>query len=221
MLRPMVEPEKPVPPQAAADQEPASDAAASDGAEEKKGGAWYEKETPNMTAKVDVGDLKEQFADGATQIVRGIKDIEMPSLVGTTGEWAGKVFSLTGEAVTIGRVGANIVFDEPSVSTKHAQIVKQREGWKIVDLMSTSGTYVNGKKTQASFLTSGDALRFGRVELRFVIDSTDVSSRASPEADQLITGSGQPASGKVPAWLYVTIGFVAVLGIGAYVLFSR
>ena len=134
----------------------------------------------------------------------------------------GTVFNLTSDAMTVGRVGANIVIDEPSVSTKHAQFVKQGERWKVVDLMSTSGTYVNGKKTQASFLSSGDALRFGRVELRFVIESTNVASRAAPEAnDQFITGTGQKSSGKVPAWIYILIGFVVVLAAGSYFLFSR
>lgn len=190
--------------------------------DEHKGGAWYEKDTPQMTARVDVSDLRDQFADGATQIVRGIPEVEMPSLIGATGQWAGKVFNLTSDAMTLGRLGANIVIDEPSVSTKHAQFVKQGERWKVVDLMSTSGTYVNGKKSQASFLSSGDALRFGRVELRFVIESTDVASRAAPDSnDQLITGTGRESKSTIPAWLYILIGFVAVLAIGAFFLFAR
>ena len=233
MLRPAVKIEQPTTaapetaaPETAAPTEPGppggKEAAAEAEDEPKKGGAWYEKDTPQMTARVDVSDLKNQFADGATQIVRGIAEVDMPSLIGTTGQWAGKVFNLTSDAMTVGRVGANIVIDEPSVSTKHAQFVKQGERWKVVDLMSTSGTYVNGKKTQASFLSSGDALRFGRVELRFVIESTNVASRAAPEAnDQFITGTGQKSSGKVPAWIYILIGFVVVLAAGSYFLFSR
>ena len=202
------EPEKaPAPPPKAEpkkEEAPVSEAAPEDTAgdegatEEIKGGAWYEKETPQMTAKVNVSDLREQFADGATQIVRGITSIDMPSLVGTTGDWAGKVFNLTSDAMTLGRRGTDIIIDEASVSTKHAQFVKQGDRWKVVDLMSTSGTYVNGKKTQASFLSSGDALRLGRVELRFVIDSTDVASRASPTPP----GSSSRAPAKNPAVRY-------------------
>ncbi|MDA9981938.1 FHA domain-containing protein [Gammaproteobacteria bacterium] len=228
---PEKEPEKaPAPPPKAEpkkEEAPVSEAAPEDTAgdegatKEIKGGAWYEKETLQMTAKVNVSDLREQFADCATQIVRGITSIDMPSLVGTTGDWAGKVFNLTSDAMTLGRRGADIIIDEASVSTKHAQFVKQGDRWKVVDLMSTSGTYVNGKKTQASFLSSGDALRLGRVELRFVIDSTDVASRASPDATrQVITGTGQKFSSKVPAWLYIALGFVAVLAIGAILIFS-
>lgn len=197
-----------------------ADAPAEPEAEEPKRGAWYERETPNMTRKVDAGDLRDQFAEGATQIVRGVQKVEMPSLIGTTGNWAGHVVSLEKEATTIGRAGTDIVLDEPSVSTKHAQIVRDGDRWKVVDLMSANGVYVNGKKSQVAFLSPGDAVRFGRLEMRFVTDSTEVASRAVPaKDDHLITGAAQ-ASSKGGTWLYVAIGFIVVVAVGAYLLLA-
>lgn len=198
-------------PQEAAEAEP----------EEEKRGAWYERETPNMTRKVDAGDLRNQFQEGATQIVRGVQKVEMPSLIGTSGDWAGHVISLEKDATTIGRAGTDIILDEPSVSTKHAQIVRDGERWKVVDLMSANGVYVNGKKSQVSFLSPGDAVRFGRLEMRFVTDTTQVASRAAPAAgkEDLITGSGG-ASSKGGMWLYVAIGFIVVVAVGVYLLLS-
>lgn len=205
-----VEPEKK--PDAPAEPEPEP--------EESDRKAWYERETPNMTRKVESGDLRDQFAEGATQIVRGVEDIEMPSLIGTSGDWSGRVISLEKEAMTIGRSGTDVVLDEPSVSTKHAQIVRDGERWKIVDLMSANGVYVNGKKTQVAFLSPGDAVRFGRLEMRFVTDTTQVSSRAAPDQDEIITGSAG-TSGKNESWLYLAIGFVVIIiAAGAYLFFA-
>lgn len=180
--------------------------------------AWYERETPNMTRKVASSDLRDQFAEGATQIVRGVGDVEMPSLIGTGGEWTGHVISLDKEAMTIGRSGTDILLDEPSVSTKHAQIVRDGERWKVVDLMSANGIYVNGKKTQVAYLSPGDAVRFGRLEMRFVTDSTQVPSQASPDTEEFITGSGG-RSGKDNSWIYVAIGFVVIVAAAAAYLF--
>jgi pSer/pThr/pTyr-binding forkhead associated (FHA) protein len=183
-------------------------------------GAWYERETPNLTRKVDAGELQDRLVDGGTQIVRGIQGLTTPGLVGTSGDLAGVVVPLDKDSLTIGRSGTDIILDEPSVSTKHAQIVRDGERWKLVDLMSANHIYVNGKKTQVAYLSPGDAVRFGRLEMRFVIDSTQVPSRARPEMDEVIRGSGSSA-GKNVSWLYIAIGFVVVVALGGYMLFAR
>lgn len=187
--------------------------------EQAERGAWYERETPNQTRKMDSNEMSGRFAEGGTQVVRGVKQVEAPSLIGASEEWAGRVIKLDRDTMTVGRSGTDIELDEPSVSTKHAQIVREDDRWKIIDLMSANGVYVNGKKTQVAFLSPGDAVRFGRLEMRFVTDTTQVASRATPGLDEAATRSA-PASGGGGAWLYFVIGFVAVLGIGAYLLFT-
>lgn len=181
--------------------------------------AWYERETPNMTRKVESNDLRDQFAEGATQIVRGVRGVAIPSLIGTSGDWAGRIINLDKEAMTIGRAGTDIILDEESVSTKHARIVRDGERWKVVDLMSANGVYVNGKKSQVAYLSPGDAVRFGRLEMRFVIDSTEVASRSAGDADDMIVGSSR-ASHKGGTWLYMAIGFTVVVVVGAYLLLT-
>jgi hypothetical protein len=176
--------------------------------------------TQQATRKMESEDLHKLLADaGATRVVSDVGRVETPSLVGITDAWAGKIFNLTGDVMTIGRSGVDIPLDEPSVSTQHAQIIKLEDQWKIVDLMSANGVFVNGKKTQASFLKSGDTVRFGRLELRFTIDTADMLSAAANEEEQIITSPGPVLDVKVPAWLYVAIGFAVVFAIGAYLLF--
>ena len=68
--------------------------------------------------------------------------------------------------VTIGRVqGNDIVLPKGNVSKRHARIVLKDGKFIIVDLKSTNGTYVNGKRVHRAELQTGDRLRVGRVEL--------------------------------------------------------
>jgi CRP-like cAMP-binding protein len=70
--------------------------------------------------------------------------------------------------VTIGRTKeSDIHLAEPSVSRQHA-VVYLTEGEPIVeDLDSSNGTFVNEEKVKKAALKSGDALRVGKVTLRF------------------------------------------------------
>ncbi len=186
------------------------------------GAASDPRMTQQATRKMESDDLHKLLAEkGATRVMSAdVGRVEAPSLVGTTGAWAGKVIVLNRDVMTIGRSGVDIPLDEPSLSAKHAQIIKLEDRWKVVDLMSANGGFVNGKKIQASFLRPGDTVRFGRLELRFTIGTADMSSAATDAEEQIITNPGPVLDDKVPAWLYVAIGFAVVFAIGAYVMFS-
>ncbi len=71
--------------------------------------------------------------------------------------------------VTIGRATENdIHLTEHSVSRQHA-VVYLTEGAPIVeDLESSNGTFVNEEQVKKAVLKSGDALRVGKVTLRFL-----------------------------------------------------
>lgn len=63
---------------------------------------------------------------------------------------------------TIGRSSSNdIVLPDPSVSKHHAQVVQEEDGWRLMDLESTNGTFVNGERTDAHRLAPGDTVLFG------------------------------------------------------------
>lgn len=194
---------------------PAADAESED-AERR---AWFERTSVNQTRHLDSGEMRNRLTEGGTQVVRGVQQVDTPSLIGTSEAWAGTVIKLDRDKMTIGRSGTDIILDDPGVSTKHAQIAREGERWKVADTMSRNGVYVNGNKTQVAFLSPGDALRFGNVELRFVTDTTQVGSRSTPET-QDVPPPPSAEAGKFAPWLYFAIGFVAVLAIGAYLLFA-
>lgn len=86
-----------------------------------------------------------------------------------TGLAPGDEFALAGE-MTIGRDGVNgIVLADPSVSGRHASLVRSRDGWLVTDLGSTNGTLVNGQPIdgRGARLMGGEQVSLGSVVLRF------------------------------------------------------
>ncbi len=74
-----------------------------------------------------------------------------------------------GEAiVSIGRLGdCTLVLEDGNVSRHHAEIRPYGTGFRLVDLGSTNGTFVNGERIAERQLRDGDVLRFGGIPIRF------------------------------------------------------
>ena len=71
-----------------------------------------------------------------------------------------------GAVKTVGRATrADFIVDAALVSRLHCRITAGTENLEVIDLSSTNGTYVNGKRVKRAQLKSGDRLRVGRVEL--------------------------------------------------------
>jgi pSer/pThr/pTyr-binding forkhead associated (FHA) protein len=75
-----------------------------------------------------------------------------------------------GPGVThIGRgLSADLRLDENSVSRRHAMIVQDSAGTRILDDRSSNGTFVNGRRIGQADLCHGDVLVLGRVVLRYL-----------------------------------------------------
>ncbi len=69
----------------------------------------------------------------------------------------------------IGRsVGAQVRFDDSSVSRRHAVIATDETGVKILDDRSLNGVYVNQERVQTAVLRDGDCIGIGRHVLWFL-----------------------------------------------------
>ena len=72
----------------------------------------------------------------------------------------------TGAVKTVGRAPrADFIVDAALVSRLHCRITAAADNLEVVDLQSTNGTFVNGKRVKKARLADGDCLRVGRVEL--------------------------------------------------------
>jgi FHA domain len=75
----------------------------------------------------------------------------------------------TGAAVemVIGRSSScDLVLHDPNVSRRHARLFFREGKWIIVDLDSTNGTYINGRRIGRSELLPGDLLALGTERLQ-------------------------------------------------------
>ncbi len=71
--------------------------------------------------------------------------------------------------VTIGRAPDNsVVADDLLVSRHHAQATPEGDGFRIEDLGSRNGTYVNGARVRAARIGPTDLLAIGHLEFRVV-----------------------------------------------------
>ena len=72
----------------------------------------------------------------------------------------------TGAVRTVGRAArADFIVDAALVSRLHCRITAAADNLEVVDLKSTNGTFVNGKRVHKGHVADGDTLRVGRVEL--------------------------------------------------------
>ncbi len=91
------------------------------------------------------------------------------------------VAPLNQEWTRIGRsLAADVRFDDATVSRRHALVVCQQDGVRVLDDRSLNGVYVNGKRVEWSNLTDGDEITIGRHALYFV--NTATVGSAAPEA---------------------------------------
>ena len=71
---------------------------------------------------------------------------------------------LARDIVMIGRAPSNqIVIDHPTVSDRHAVLLRTGDSYSLKDLNSTNGTQINGDFVTDAELKEGDAIRFGSV----------------------------------------------------------
>ena len=90
------------------------------------------------------------------------------------------VTALSQEWTRIGRsLAADVRFDDATVSRRHALVVSQAEGVRVLDDRSLNGVYVNGERVEWAPLADGDEITIGRHAIYF-LDTATVGT-ASPQ----------------------------------------
>jgi HD-GYP domain-containing protein (c-di-GMP phosphodiesterase class II) len=81
----------------------------------------------------------------------------------------GRLFTLAGTTITLGRSAENtIVVNDVAVSGVHSKIIRAENGqYTLHDNASTNGTFVNGKEARVLDLKHGDEIRIGGTVLAF------------------------------------------------------
>src|SRR3954462_2304863 len=80
-----------------------------------------------------------------------------------------RVAPLEREWTRIGRsLAADVRFDDPTGSRRHALIVRQADGVRVLDDRSLNGVFVNGERVEWRVLSDGDEIVVGRYRLHFL-----------------------------------------------------
>jgi pSer/pThr/pTyr-binding forkhead associated (FHA) protein len=189
-------------------------------------GSWAEVQFNTKgtdgTERFDANQLKEYLAKAKERQQRQTQlDIKEPCLVILSGTQADRTLPLQIDGAptqewTVGRSADSAIrLDEPGVSDRHAKIVREGARWKLVDAISSNGSYVNDLQVGMCFLAGGDTVRFGRVQCMFNLPAKSAGAAASAAR------GGGAGGGSKKAIVIGAAVFVVVLAIVLWLFRSK
>ena len=138
------------------------------------------KTGPQGTQVFEVNDVNKMIAK---EIIESRSpDANLLALIGISNDVIGQQFVMNKNKIEIGRrPNSDIVLTDASVSSMHAQIIKDGEHWKVLNLLSSNGTFVNSEKIAEKVIVEGDMIGFAGSEFVFskVEEETQESSSGS------------------------------------------
>jgi FhaA, N-terminal domain/FHA domain len=83
----------------------------------------------------------------------------------------GRRHVLGGDRAVIGRSrDCDVVVSDPNVSRRHAELRRDENAWHVIDLGSTNGVKVNGRRVDQVALRDGDRITIGVTDLAFELE---------------------------------------------------
>jgi predicted nucleic acid-binding Zn-ribbon protein len=80
-----------------------------------------------------------------------------------------RLVALEADWTRVGRsLAADVRFDDPTVSRRHALIEHQADGVRVLDDRSLNGVFVNGERVESRLLADEDEIIVGRYRLSFL-----------------------------------------------------
>ncbi|MCS7016774.1 MAG: ATP-binding protein [Gemmatales bacterium] len=100
------------------------------------------------------------------------------TLIVLQGPQQGRRFKLDGAVIPVGRDASNVVrLHDTEVSRRHAEFRQTEQGYMVVDLGSSNGTWVNSQRVHQHLLQTGDRIRLGQTVLLYT------AGTGSPEGE--------------------------------------
>ncbi len=119
----------------------------------------------------------------------------MASLFVIQGADQGKRFEFKSSPVALGRENSNAIrLHDTEVSRRHAELRQDEEIYRIVDLGSANGTFLNGQLVNQAPLQSGDRLQLGQTVMLFHEGSANSKRDLTARVDLLSSNSAEDRS---------------------------
>ena len=204
---------------------------------------------PPMPVPVAATALAPIPAPSAPPAMPVAKDLRpVLAVLESTNEGPGKgtQYELRSSLGHVGRGAHNDVrLSDESVSETHAKLQKRDDGWYVVDMDSTNGTYVGGSRVSGERKLEGSPdVRFGGLKFQFtaigagsaaelevkgtraIAAMPKASTTAAPAAERESAPSAVPlaapvARGGVPAWIWIIAALVVVAAVAFFMLKGR
>lgn len=94
--------------------------------------------------------------------------VQKTKLLAISGPLQGKEFFIDRDVFTIGSGEHNdLVISDSTVSKRHCEIGIDEQGYRVKDLDSTNGTFVQGVRVRTAFLNNGTEFKLGKTRLIF------------------------------------------------------
>jgi len=140
-----------------------------------------------LTSTLSIGAPHETEVEAAAgdpeRLVAESLDPGSALLVVRNGPGAGSRFLLDVAMVTAGRHhDSDIFLDDVTVSRRHAQFLRSDHGFRVKDVGSLNGTYVNRERIDEVQLSSGDIVQIGKYRLVY-IESVGPATHPHEEAE--------------------------------------
>jgi hypothetical protein len=114
-------------------------------------------------------DTDPDLHTGIFQVAGRLAEAEGGVAVGSLVLPGGQRVVLGEYLLTIGRLPeCTITLGDPNVSRRHAEIRPSGAGYRLIDLGSTNGTLVNGRRVHEHQLSDGDTITCGGTTMSFV-----------------------------------------------------
>jgi predicted nucleic acid-binding Zn-ribbon protein len=93
-----------------------------------------------------------------------------------------RTVTMTNDSMRIGRsLSADLRFEDPTVSRRHAVLVAEADAVRVLDDRSLNGVFVNGERVVSQTLSDGDEIVIGRYRLRFADRTSAVAAAGALE----------------------------------------
>jgi hypothetical protein len=117
------------------------------------------------------GDLGATMVYSATRAQRAVTPEPEPVATRALLTTDGKTFVLDQARAVVGRSRrCDFVVEDPNVSRQHFELQRRGPDWFAVDLGSTNGISVNGRRVSSARLQSGDEITAGTSRMQFKLD---------------------------------------------------
>ncbi len=114
----------------------------------------FQLDAPSGSGEEVSVDMDEVAAEGVMVVKRG------PN--------AGSSFALDKAVITAGRHPESDIFlDDITVSRRHVEITQTADGYRVRDVGSLNGTYLNRERIDEAPLNNGDEVQVGKFKLIF------------------------------------------------------